>query len=122
MKPTIWQVSSSVGGTGEVLTHSTGTVNVAVASSGSQSQITSYRTSKGGLTITVTIGDVSPELQHDTSARISEAVSGIANAFVMVPHHSADVVTCWRRDFNKVASDFKKVVVRVHERSGKPSQ
>jgi hypothetical protein len=129
MKST-WRVSKIVNGTAEPQTQgstyvSRNPVNTAasVETTASPSRTVSYNLSSGDHVITVTIGEVRPEKLQYNSGRISEIgsslVTGFANAFVMAPHHGGDVMSCWNRDFDKIASDLKKVVVRANERVGK---
>lgn len=119
MKPT-WRVASIVNGTTE--TQTVTFVGGPAKADASQSGTISYSASQGGQTLTVTIGEVRGENFQYIGSRSAEigssVVSGIADAFVMIPHHSS-MVSCWKSDFNKVAADFNKVVVRAHERSEK---
>jgi hypothetical protein len=119
MKPT-WLVSRVLSGTAEP---QIGAAGGAVVATASQSGSTSYTLTAGGSVVTVTIGEVHPK-SHQYNRGIvsnigSSVANGIANAFVMIPHHGADLMTIWNRDFDKIASDLNKVIVRADERAGK---
>jgi hypothetical protein len=121
-----WRVSKVVNGSIASVsqpTDSSGTT-ITVNSGGGASTSATYSVSNNGTAVTVTVNPATRYTSqfggggfaHQSAACL---VRGIADAFVMAPATKSDVASTWARDFESIAADFNKVIVRAHERTGK---